>query len=103
MKTEVYFAPATDTEITLVYPSEVARDAAMDWYNSPRRSKKEIVAYCAERGFPLSSATKGQLLADWADVAMMIKAWEDVGGLPEARDMLAGLIEQVREAGAELD
>lgn len=100
MTNAIHFVPAAETEIILAYPSEEARDAAMDWYNNPKRPKSEIIAYCESRGFSLDSAEDGTLLHDWAEVAMMIKAWEDA--LPAARDMLDGLIDQVRAANAEL-
>lgn len=88
----IFFVETPETKVTLAYPSEAAFEAAQDWYN--QASKKEIIRHCADRGFSLDSATPGTLLADWAGVAMMVYAWSYQ--MPPARDMVAGLVAQVR-------
>lgn len=103
----------------LQYASDEAYEAAEDWYNST--DKQAVIDFCAACGVTLHSRD-GQLVTDWADIAMHTWAtaprpkrfWiahrddhgqlHSIGDEPWLADTAEeALAEMLRQAGAEDD
>jgi len=57
------------------FPSEIAYEAAQDWYNS--NSKKDVIEYCDAKNVSLTIQDEpNKLIECWPDIAMAVFSWK---------------------------
>ena len=61
-------------EFEMTAPSQEALDAGWDWYNGPKRTKKEMIEFCAAYGENIMKSDGSGLVDQWEEIVAITYA-----------------------------